>query len=97
VATSWRAFLCTQADGLLACDFFHVDTIFLKRLYVLSYTERWVRTARAEITGRLLSYGERHLRSVPRAISSAHLFSASPPGLRLGRAGHVTQLANARD
>ena len=37
--SSWREFLTAQAHSILAVDFFRVETVFLRRLYVLFFIE----------------------------------------------------------
>ena len=40
---TWRQCLHTQAAGMLAVDFLHVDTVLLKRIYVLIFIEHGTR------------------------------------------------------
>jgi transposase InsO family protein len=45
---TWAEFLSTQASSMLACDFYSVDTVLLKRLYVLFFIE--LHTRRVHVT-----------------------------------------------
>jgi putative transposase len=43
---AWKQFLTTQARGILAVDFVHVDTVLQRRLYALVVIEHGTRRAR---------------------------------------------------
>jgi putative transposase len=40
---TWSEFLSAQAHRIIACDFLHVDTVLLRRLYVLIFIEHGTR------------------------------------------------------
>ena len=46
---TWKQFLTTQAHTILACDFFTVDTVLFKRIYVLFFVE--IATRRVHVVG----------------------------------------------
>jgi hypothetical protein len=74
-----RSFLHRQAAGILACDFFTVDTVFLQRLYVLFVIELRSRRVRlagvtAHPTGRWVTQQARNLLSDPGDHAAAFNF-----------------------
>src|SRR6266481_7241517 len=64
--TSWAEFLRSQAAGVLACDFFTVETVALTRMYVLFFIELerrlvWLGGVTAHPTGEWVTQQARNL------------------------------------
>jgi transposase InsO family protein len=63
---SWREFLRAQAAGLVACDFFTVESVFLRRYYVLFFIGHasrrvWVAGCTMNATGAWVTQQARNL------------------------------------
>jgi putative transposase len=62
-SVSWREFLRQQAAGILECDFFTVETLWLRRLHVLFFIE--LNRRRVHLLGVTLTRTAPGLRSKP--------------------------------
>jgi putative transposase len=63
---SWREFLKSQATSIIACDFFTVETVFLRRFYVLFFIAHasrrvWVAGCTRNPTGEWVTQQARNL------------------------------------
>src|SRR5262245_57937110 len=63
---SWREFLRSQAAGIIACDFFTVETLLLRRFYVLFFIEHasrrvWLAGCTRNPTGEWVTQQARNL------------------------------------
>ena len=99
---NWRSFLGEHAAATLACDFLTVDTVLLRRVYVLVFVcigsrriERWVGSVRRECLDRLLIFNRRQLERIFR-VYVRHYSQKRPPRALALRAPDPPKLASKR-